>query len=50
LQLADSNRLDRAEVDPSTIWRWVQRHAPRLEKETRWHQGYSDLAWRVDET
>jgi transposase, IS6 family len=39
-----------AEVDPSTIWRLVQRHAPRLEKETRWYQGYSDLAWRVDET
>src|SRR4051812_5738132 len=24
------------EVDPSTIWRWVQRYAPQLEEEIRW--------------
>jgi transposase, IS6 family len=49
-QLAEEIAERGAEVDPSTIWRWVQRYAPQLEKETRWHQGYSDLAWRVDET
>ena len=38
------------EVDASTIWRWVQRYAPQLEKEIRWYQGYSWPAWRVDET
>ena len=28
----------------------MQRYAPQLEKEIRWYQGYSDPAWRVDET
>ena len=26
-------------VDHTTIWRWIQRYAPQLEKEVRWYQG-----------
>jgi transposase-like protein len=49
-QLAEMMAERGVEVDPSTIWRWVQRYAPELEKEIRWYQGYSGPAWRVDET
>jgi transposase-like protein len=38
------------DVDPSTIFRWVQRYAPELEKRVRWYQGYRSGSWRVDET
>jgi transposase-like protein len=38
------------EVDASTIFRWVQRYAPELEKRVRWYQGYRSGSWRVDET
>jgi hypothetical protein len=38
------------EVDPSTIFRWVQRYAPEIEKRVRRYQGYRSGAWRVDET
>src|SRR5258708_7521464 len=38
------------EVDPSTLFRWVQRYAPELEKRVRWYQGYRSGSWRVDET
>jgi transposase-like protein len=38
------------EVDPSTIMRWVHRHAPELEKRVRWYQGYRTTSWRVDKT
>jgi transposase, IS6 family len=34
----------------TTIWRWIQHYAPRLEKEIRWYQGYTGGSWRVDET
>jgi transposase, IS6 family len=37
-------------VDPSTIFRWVQRYAPEIEKRARRHQGYRSGSWRVDET
>jgi transposase, IS6 family len=37
-------------VDHTTIWRWIQRYAPQLEKEVRWYQGYTGGSWRVDET
>jgi transposase-like protein len=37
-------------VDHTTIWRWIQRYDPQLEKEARWYQGYTDSSWRVDET
>ncbi|HMF63674.1 MAG TPA: IS6 family transposase, partial [Edaphobacter sp.] len=38
------------DVDASTIFRWVQRYAPELEKRIRWYQGYRSGSWRVDET
>jgi transposase-like protein len=34
----------------TTIWRWIQHYAPRLEKEIRWYQGHTSGSWRVDET
>jgi transposase-like protein len=37
-------------VDPSTIFRWVQRYAPEIEKRVRQHQGPRSASWRVDET
>src|SRR5688572_18303024 len=37
-------------VDPSTIFRWVQRYAPGIEKQVRRYQGYRSGSWRVDET
>ncbi|WP_336985147.1 IS6 family transposase, partial [Asaia sp. HN128] len=39
-------------VDHSTIYRWVQRYAPEMEKRLRWYwkrPGFS-RSWRVDET
>jgi transposase, IS6 family len=33
-------------VDHTTIWRWIQRYAPQLEKEVRWYQGYTGGSWR----
>jgi IS6 family transposase len=37
-------------VDHVTLYRWVQRYAPELEKRVRWYQGYRSSSWRVDET
>jgi transposase, IS6 family len=37
-------------VDPSTIFRWVQRYAPEIEKRIRRYQGPRSASWRVDET
>src|SRR4051812_8075384 len=37
-------------VDPSTIFRWVQRFAPEIEKRIRPCQGPRSGSWRVDET
>src|SRR5918993_500822 len=37
-------------VDPSTIFRWVQRYAPEIEKRMRHFQGHRSGSWRVDET
>jgi len=39
------------EVDHTTIYRWVQRYAPEIEKKMRWYlQGGTTGSWRVDET
>src|SRR6195952_1449203 len=38
------------QVDPSTLFRWVQRYAPELEKRVRAYQRYGSTSWRVDET
>jgi transposase-like protein len=37
-------------VDSSTIFRWVQRYAPEIEKRVRRDQGSRSGSWRVDET
>jgi len=39
------------EVDHTTIYRWVQRYAPEMEKRMRWYlKGCYGSSWRVDET
>jgi transposase, IS6 family len=37
-------------VDHTTIYRWVQRYAPELEKRCRPHLKTTTDSWRVDET
>jgi transposase-like protein len=37
-------------VNPSTIFRWVQRYAPEIEKRVRPYQGHGSRSWRVDGT
>jgi transposase-like protein len=37
-------------VHPSTIFRWVQRYAPEIERRVRPYQGHRSGSWRVDET
>jgi transposase, IS6 family len=44
-------RLERGlSVDYTTIYRWVQRYAPELEKRCRPHLKACTDSWRVDET
>jgi transposase-like protein len=38
------------EVDHSTLYRWVQKYAPALDKRCRPHLQPTNDAWRVDET
>ena len=38
------------EVDHSTVWRWVQRYAPEINKRIRPHLKMSGASYRVDET
>ncbi len=39
------------EVDHSTLYRWVQKYAPEMEKRLRWYwRPRSGFSWRVDET
>ena len=37
-------------VDHTTLYRWVQRYAPELEKRTLWYQNRLSFSWRVGET
>jgi transposase-like protein len=37
-------------VDHTTIYRWVQRYAPELEKRCRPHLKVCNDSWKVDET
>ena len=37
-------------VDPSTIWRWVQRYAPELNMRIRRALKRTNGSWRTDET
>jgi transposase, IS6 family len=38
------------DVDHSTVFRWVQRYAPEINKRVRQHLKMSDASYRVDET
>jgi transposase, IS6 family len=48
--LAEMTQERGVKVDPSTIFRWVQRYTPELEKRIRPYQGHRSGSWRVDET
>jgi len=48
--LAEMMQERGVEVDSSTIYRWVQRYAPEIEKRVRQYQGFRSGSWRVDET
>jgi transposase-like protein len=37
-------------IDPSTIWRWVQRYAPELNERIRREMKPTNGSWRTDET
>ncbi len=37
-------------ADHTTVWRWVQRYAPELERRLRHHLKPTNKSWRVDET
>src|SRR5580700_11108842 len=37
-------------VDHTTVWRWVQRYAPELNRRVRRELKRTDASWRVDET
>ena len=37
-------------VDHVTVWRWVQRYAPELERRLRRHLKPTNDSWRIDET
>ena len=38
-------------VDHSTIYRWVQKYAPKIERRPRWQwRQPRSTSWRVDET
>ena len=37
-------------VDHSTVWRWVQRYAPEINKRIRPHLKLAGASYRVDET
>jgi len=43
--------LDRGmSADHVTVWRWVQRYAPELDRRLRSHLKPTNKSWRVDET
>jgi transposase-like protein len=48
--LSETMQEHGVEVDHTTIFRWVRRYAPEIEKHVRWYQGYRSASWRVDET
>jgi IS6 family transposase len=48
--LAEMMQERGVDVDPSTLFRWVQRYAPEIEKRIRQYQGSRSGSWRVDET
>jgi transposase, IS6 family len=38
------------DTDHVTVWRWVQRYAPELERRLRARLKSTNKSWRVDET
>jgi IS6 family transposase len=38
------------EADHTTVWRWVQRYGPELERRLRRHLKPTNKSWRVDKT
>ncbi len=38
------------EVDHTTLYRWVQKYSPELEKRIRWHARTFCRSWHLDET
>jgi hypothetical protein len=38
------------DTDHVTVWRWVQRYAPELERRLKAHLKSTNKSWRVDET
>jgi transposase, IS6 family len=48
--LAEMMQECRVAVDPSTLFRWVQRYAPEIEKRIRQYHDSRSGSWRVDET
>ena len=38
------------DVDHTTVWRWIQRYAPELNRRLRSHLKPTNRSWRVDET
>jgi len=48
--LAEMMQERSVNVDPSTIFRWVQRYAPEIDKRIRRDQGRRSGSWHVDET
>jgi transposase, IS6 family len=48
--LAEMMQERGVDVDHTTVFRWVQRYAPEIEKRAHWYQGLRSDPWRVDET
>src|SRR3546814_1072701 len=38
------------DVDHTTLYRWVQKYSPELEKRIRWHARTFCKSWHLDET
>ncbi len=49
-QVAEMENERGLEVNHSTIFRWVQRYAPELDKRIRPHLNPTNDSWRVDKT
>ena len=50
-ELADMLTERGVKVDHTTIFRWVQRYAPQMEKKLRWYYKRNHgLNWKVHET
>ena len=48
--LAEMMQERSVNVDPTTIFRWVQRYAPVIDNQIHRDQGRRSGSWRVDET